>query len=146
MNIPSTTDAQQVRRRDFGSLQEEFQLLKESEPEEVFRQNTSVIRFLSEFNLETMDEFKKAWNILYQRSDIDLSQNNKFINCASSLLQLLKSYGCLKHFENLTLGPGSNPDVQFYAKYLLKNKKFPFPSKKFHINFLMISTTVLNLP
>jgi len=52
------------------------------------------------------------------------------INCTSSLPQLLKSYGSLKHFEKLTLGPASNPDVQFYAKYSLKRQNISFSFKE----------------
>jgi len=41
---------------NLGSLQEEFQLLREMEPEQAFKQSTSVIQFLSDFYLETFEE------------------------------------------------------------------------------------------
>jgi len=63
------------------------------EPEQAFKQSASVIQFLPDFNLETFEGMKKAWNSLYNGPTHNFSQNNRFINCASGLLHLLKSHG-----------------------------------------------------
>jgi len=137
MNIPSIPEQTgQVRDRNAPSpLHEEFQSLKELELEEMFKQNISIIRFVYDFSLKTLDGVKKAWNNLYHNADVQFSQNNRYTNIASGLLMLL------------TLRLGSNPDLQLYAQYLLsKDKTTPSHSSIFNINYSIISTTSLNFP